>query len=238
MSSPPSRISDRLRRAAAAEHTVLAQRRERIEHARAGVRTELERLERELADIDQHLELLRRIAPDKGNEAQATRRNGDAPPARQPGDARVLRGPAIRATAVRLLVEHEPAVEAIHYRDWYRLLEEHGFMVAGKKPLAVFLTQVSRSPVMRKTTSAGVYALDRGAAERLRRELSQLEAQLHALTGQPPGPSSDGGGYGRRRDLLLAIGRHQRALDEALRDLGAADRSAPDPAAPQPGWRA
>jgi hypothetical protein len=238
MPSPHPLVSTRLKRAAAAEHTLLAQRRERIEQARAGVQTQLERLEHELADIDQHLALLRRIAPDAGDQAPATRRNGAAPPQPQLANARVLRGPAIRTTAVRLLVEHEPAVEAIHYRDWYRLLEAHGVTVAGKKPLAVFLTQVTRSPVIRKTTSPGVYALDRGTAERLRGQLSRLEDELHALTGQPAGPPSAGGVHDRRRDLLLAIGRHQRALDEALRDVSAADRGGPNRAAARRGRRA
>src|SRR5881227_1974101 len=57
MSSPSSPVSTRLKRAAVAERAQLAKRRERIEQERVGVRTELERLERELADIDEHLEL-------------------------------------------------------------------------------------------------------------------------------------------------------------------------------------
>ena len=228
MSSPSPSVSARLKRAAVAERAQLAKRRERIERARVGVRTELERLERELADIDVHLELLVRIAPSAGDDAQPTRRNGESPRQEGPGVACVLRGPAIRATAVRLLVERDPPVDAIHYRDWYRLLHEHGFAVAGKKPLAVFLSQVSRSPLMHKATSAGVYALDRDAAERLRRELSQLEAELHAFTSQSPNRPADGQIQTRRRELLLAIGRQQRALDEALRGLASADQGAPD----------
>jgi hypothetical protein len=237
MRSPPSRVSSRLKRAAAAERVLLAQRRERIERACAGVRTELERLERELADIDEHLALLVRIAPSAGDDAPPTNRNGDTALHQRPGVARVLQGPAIRATAVRLLVEREPAVDAIHYRDWYRLLEEHGFAIAGKKPLAVFLSQVSRSPLMRNATSAGVYALDRDAVERLRRELSQLESDLHALTSQSPSRPADGGIQARRRELLLAIGRHERALDEALRGLSPTDRGAPDHGGPRQGRR-
>ena len=237
MPSPQSRVSNRLRRAAAAEQDLLAQRREQIERARAGVRTELQRLEHELTAIDEHLELLVRIAPLAADDAQPTRRSADPPQHQRPGVARVLQGPAIRITAVRLLVEHEPQVEAIHYRDWYRLLKERGFAVAGKKPLAVFLTQVSRSPVMRKTTSAGVYALDRGAPERLRRDLAGLERELHALTGGSPRRRGDGEVHTRRRELILAIDRHQRALDEAHRNLSPPDHSAPVQASPQRGCR-
>jgi len=73
---------------------------------------------------------------------------------------------------------------------------------------------------MRKATSAGVYALDRDAAERLRRALRARGSAARAY-GQPP--RQDGGLHTRRRELLLAIGRHERALDEALRGLSPAD---------------
>ena len=43
-----------------------------------------------------------------------------------------------------------------------------GHEIAGKDPLAVFLTQLSRSPVIRKGTRAGVYELDPTAPQRLR----------------------------------------------------------------------
>ena len=102
MPSPASHVSTRLKRAAVAECVLLAQRRERVERARVGVQTQLERLERELADIDEHLQLLVRIAPSAGGDAQPTRRNGDTPRQQEPGVARVLQGPEIRATAVRL----------------------------------------------------------------------------------------------------------------------------------------
>ena len=215
--TPSSRVSARLRRAAVAERTRLGRRRERIERARAGVEAELERLARELADLDQHLELLVRIAP-AGDDETPTQRTADATQHRN-GSATLLNGPAIRVTAVRVLIEHGPGVEAIHYRDWYRLLQEHGFAVSGKKPLAVFLSQVSRSPVMRRGTSAGVYAVDRGAPERLRRELAELERALSALTGRPPGRRADGEVHARRRELVRAIDRHERALHEAVRCL-------------------
>ena len=219
--TPSSKVSARLRRAAVAERAQLGRRRERIERARAGVEAELERLERELAGIDQHLELLVSIAP-AGDDETPTHHNSDASQHRN-GGATFLNGPAIRATAVRVLIEHRPRVEAIHYRDWYALVVEHGFAVSGKKPLAVFLSQVSRSPVMRKGTSAGVYAVDRGAPERLRRELSELERALSALTGRPPGRRADGDLHARRRELVRAIDRHERALHEALRGLAPAD---------------
>jgi hypothetical protein len=230
MAPSSSPVSSRLRRAALAEREQLARRRERAERERDGVRATLERVESDLAEIDERLALLGRLAlPEREPEPSS-----DDRPAPSTGAARVLEGPAIRTTAVRLLVEHEPAREEVHYRDWYALLTKHGFAVAGQKPLAVFLSQVSRSPVMRKATPAGVYALDRDATERLGRELSVLEAELHTLMRQSPSRPANGATQTRRRELLLAIGRHERALDEARRGLAPADHAAPDPASQRP----
>ena len=50
--------------------------------------------------------------------------------------------------------------------------------VAGKDPLAVFLTQLSRSPAVRKGAQPGVYELDRQAPARLRATLDDLHEQL------------------------------------------------------------
>ena len=58
----------------------------------------------------------------------------------------VLRGPAIRREAVCVVLAHPDRPDALHYRDWFALLKQAGFEVAGKDPLATFLTQLSRSP--------------------------------------------------------------------------------------------
>jgi hypothetical protein len=227
MSPSPSRVSGRLKRAVAAERGRLAEQRERIERARSGVRGELDRLERELAEIDWRLELLVRLAP-APEAAGRLQPDGNCDQGQSRGEPRGLRGPAIRIEAVRLLAGRVPAVEAIHYRDWYRLLEARGFAVSGKKPLAVFLTQVSRSPVVRKAMSPGVYELDRGALERLRDELAALEADLQALSRQRP-DARNGELHARRRALVQAIGRHEHALEEALHSLLPGDDSADSP---------
>ena len=66
-----------------------------------------------------------------------------------------LRGPAIRETAVRMLAER--GGEALHYREWFELVTRAGYEIAGKHPPSVFLSQLSRSPAVRKGTRAGVY---------------------------------------------------------------------------------
>jgi hypothetical protein len=96
--------------------------------------------------------------------------------------ARELRGPEIRTQAVRMLLADPAAPEALRYRDWFQRLLGAGLVIAGKEPRAVFLTQLTRSPVVRKSTQAGIYELDRHAPERLRRMLDDLQAQLRELT--------------------------------------------------------
>jgi hypothetical protein len=65
-----------------------------------------------------------------------------------------LRGARIRETAVRVLAGHNQPDAPVHYRDWFELLTAQGLMPAGKFPLATFLTQVGRSPLVQRTTTA------------------------------------------------------------------------------------
>ena len=92
-----------------------------------------------MAEIDAQCGLLDRLAAP------------ESPPAPPPEARRAgLRGPAIREAAVRALVAD--GREALHYREWFELLDHE---VAGKDPLAVFLTQLSRSPAVRKGARPG-----------------------------------------------------------------------------------
>jgi hypothetical protein len=171
----------RLLRAAAAEQAQLDRHRARLLQAREELHAELERVERGLAEVDERHRLLDRLAPAPSptapTTASASGERGPTSAARSTvtvaggGSGEELRGPAIRAEAVRLLLADPAAPEALHYRDWFQRLRDAGFTVAGKDPEAVFLTQLTRSPVLRKSTQAGVYELDRHAPARLRREL-------------------------------------------------------------------
>jgi hypothetical protein len=133
--------------------------------------------------------------------------------------ARLLRGPEIREAAVRALVERG-AGEALHYREWFALLSQAGHEIAGKDPLAVFLTQLGRSPAVRRGSGAGVYELDRHAGARLRATLEGLQRELRELT---IAPGTDLRAIRARRERLNAeIGRVERALEEIARVLGPA----------------
>jgi hypothetical protein len=235
--APPP--SARLLRAAEAERADLARHRARLDAERERLRTELERIDAGLADVRERERLLDRLAPRASGEdidvavtaVALVQGAGDVadgvniPDARADDDAlrTVLRGPAIRETAVRLLVEAGDA-EALHYRDWYERVRAAGYAVAGKDPLAVFLTQLSRSPALRKSTQAGVYELDRSAPGRLRARLEELHEVLRELPTTPGAAADLATIRARREELNSEVGQTERALEEAARLLDANER--------------
>ena len=83
----------------------------------------------------------------------------------------------------------------------------------------MFLTQLSRSPVVRKATEPGVYELDRQAPLRIRQRLERLQAELREVTVAPQAPVELAAVRARRHELDLAISHQERALEEALRVL-------------------
>jgi hypothetical protein len=94
-----------------------------------------------------------------------------------------------------------------------------GYSIAGKNPLAVFLTQLTRSPLVCKSTQTGVYALDRSAPARLQHRLEELGSELRGLASGPTDADTVSALRDRRRRLNLEIGQVERALEEALRVL-------------------
>lgn len=237
------KTSTRLLRAAEAERKELRAQRARLDAAHNATLAQLREIERALADIDERKRLLDQLAPRSTNAAVMT--SGSAAERTRPGRvghdaaaagaddaaataAHVLRGPAIRETAVRLLVRRG-GIEALHYRQWFELLKSEGYAVAGKDSLAVFLTQISRSPAVRKGTQAGVYELDRDAPRRLARDVQRLQAELLELAGRTPSTADLAEIRARREQLTSAIGQAERALEEAQRVLAedAVDASTP-----------
>lgn len=221
--APPT--SARLRRAADAERAELDLHRERLERERLRLREELARIEAGLADVDERQRLLDRLSPraqealpdERYDELTVTKTSNGSSGANASGSSNgtALRGPAIREAAVQLLRDDPHGAEALHYRNWYSRLTEAGFAVAGKDPLAVFLTQITRSPVVRKSTQAGVYELDRGAPARLRAGLADLHQELRQLTAAPAATTDLSAIRARRDELNAEIGQTEKALEEA-----------------------
>jgi len=215
MVPPTPTPSARLVRAAAAERADLARHRERLLAARDRLRAELEGVEASLREVDDRDALLDRIAGPASVAVSAAA--GDAPTAATP-----LRGPAIRRAAVEVLRARPDRPQALHYRDWFDALGAAGYAVAGKDPLAVFLTQLSRSPVVRRGTQSGVYELDPTAPRRLRERLDGLHAELRGLTAAPSATADLTAIRARRAALTAEITRVEKALEEAEAVLGPA----------------
>jgi hypothetical protein len=214
MTPATPKTSSRLLRAAAAERSDLDRHRDRLLARRDALRADLERIEAALVEVDERVALLARLAP-PGAEPEPVR----APAA---ASGTPLRGTAIRETAVRVLARSPHAGGPIHYRRWLELVEEAGYAVTGKDPAAVFLTQISRSPVIRKTSRSGVYELDRDAPERLRRRLAALQGRLRTVTAAPAdaADAADLAAIRAQREQALAeITQTERALEEAARSL-------------------
>jgi vacuolar-type H+-ATPase subunit I/STV1 len=132
----------------------------------------------------------------------------------------VLRGAQIRETAVRVLASSATS-QAVHYRTWFELLRRAGFVSAGKDPLATFLTQIGRSPVVRRSTAPGMYSLDLHSLERERAHIAQLRAKLAEVGEMPPEATVDDIARIResRSSINAEIASAERTLGEILRSL-------------------
>jgi hypothetical protein len=71
-----------------------------------------------------------------------------------------LRGKRLREIAIEILRQSTFAEQTIHYRDWYQLVLAAGIRVAGKDPIATFLTQIARAEgVVSLGRRSGLYRL-------------------------------------------------------------------------------
>ena len=200
--------SPRLLRAVVAERDTLERQRAQLAREADALRASLARIEAGMAEIDALTARLDELATTPGGERRAP--EPDTPPAapRQHG-SQALRGPAIRTTAVALLVAS--GRDALHYREWFDLLTQAGHEVAGKDPLAVFLTQITRSPAVRKGARPGEYVLDRGARATLQRRLDDLNQHLATLPQQTTDLTEL---RTRRAQLTAEITKLEKALEE------------------------
>lgn len=217
--------SRRLQAAAAAERDRLDREIDRIGARLARLYAEAQALEKVVGELDEQRELLNHFAEEiEAGVASATRRLRVVPDAEsaQSSGATILRGARIRETAVRVLAANTPSGAPVHYRDWFNLVVAQGFMPAGKDPLATFLTQIGRSPVVRRSTSAGTYVLDPEAVKRIRARLAQLTAALSELAEVGPEAGVDEIATARERRTQLTTQLHEteRQLQDALRSIG------------------
>jgi hypothetical protein len=107
---------------------------------------------REQADADERL--LEELAAGLGRACQLRIEQLD----------RRLRGHRLREIAIEILAARLQPGQTIHYRQWFSWVEEEGFEIGGKDPLATFLGQIARSPrVASAGRRSGLYMLTSAA---------------------------------------------------------------------------
>jgi hypothetical protein len=201
MSSSAVAFSPRFTRAAAAERDRLSARLGKAKTKARMRKGELAAAEADVAELEVRLAALEPLL-------------GECVPG--PAEAPAgLRGRSIREVAVEVLVRRGADTGPIHYRRWLAAVEAQAGPVAGKRPEAVFLNQVTRHPLVRATTKRGFYVLDPGAAERLEARVAELRSSLATATAAEAGgaPSSRSGRGSRQ--VALELGRAERELAEA-----------------------
>jgi predicted nuclease with TOPRIM domain len=212
MTEPIVQRSQRFAKAARAERDRLARRRSQISKKREDLQGRIDLLDEELEAVDREITALDTLAlPSDGA------REISLVEAEHEGGPTLLRGGKIRILAVPFLLRAQ-GTAPIHYRAWLELLMREGFAVAGKRPDAVFLNQVVRSPLIRATTKAGYYTIDLDAVDQLRETLHKQQTQLATLMRQAPVEVGEAFNEYReqQRELNTAIARTERELDEAV----------------------
>jgi hypothetical protein len=211
------KTSSRFQRAAAAERGRLLSQREKLATEVKRRQEALAEVEAALAAITERIHALEALSEeDAGPEPEPT--PAETPPIAR-GEAHSLRGAAIREMAVRVLISANAEQRPIHYRDWLTLLGEFGFRVEGKRPEAVFLNQLVRSPLVRATTKAGIYQLDREVTDQLRARLAGLQRELSELISEPIEDGTLLASTARHEELTREIRSTGKALEETRRSL-------------------
>ncbi len=129
---PAVSLSDHVRSAVGAEREAVAARLEALRAQAERLHVVAEVVDR---DVDETARLLRHMDEILGLAPQLSLESLDGE----------VRGQKLREIAVELLRQKKGRGAVIHYRDWYELVRAAGVRVAGKDPLATFLTHVSRA---------------------------------------------------------------------------------------------
>jgi hypothetical protein len=211
--------SRRLQAAAAAERERITRELTRVAARERDLEAELLAVHAARAELQHQLDVLEHFNADPVPDRPRLRAVGTEHPT--PAGT-VLRGARIREVAVRVLASTIGPETPVHYRDWFQLLTSRGFTPTGKDPLATFLTQIGRSPLVQRSTSSGMYLLDLAFPDRARTRLAQLSAQLSE--GQELAADATVQDIAAARELRdrLTTEMHEieRQLEEAERSLG------------------
>jgi hypothetical protein len=140
-------LSDRAREVVASERDLIRERLSQLQAQSA-------RLHALAADLDKDVEDTTRMLRTMDEML------GLAPQLSLESANRELRGQRLQDIAVEVLRAKRGDGSVVHYREWYGLVTDAGVRVAGKDPLATFLTQISRSPSVESVRPrSGLYRL-------------------------------------------------------------------------------
>lgn len=140
-----------------------------------------------------------------------------------------LSGARLREAAIQSVLERGEVNRPIHHTQWLAWLRADGFEPAGKRPENVFLTQIGRSPLVRRGDEPGFYVVEPRRVVELQDQLRSLHEQFGTLP-PPDQMSLIGDGRERRQELQTDINRIERALQEAWKTLSS---TPPPDGAPQ-----
>jgi hypothetical protein len=129
-----------------------------------------------------------------------------------------LAGGKLREMATIVALRRAAHATPVHWRTWLGWLRQEGFDAAGKKAEATFLTQLARSPLVRRTQQDGVYLLDVNLFESQRDTLRRLHEQLSRMP-PPEQLTMMGDAREQRRVLQGEIARLERSVEEMWRVL-------------------
>jgi prefoldin subunit 5 len=206
---PPSR---RLLDAAHAEHLAIEAELQRLRDRRDVLQHELRVLDARVGELRRRRRLVGELAGDHQPRPnlKIVPLLADTEPPRQ-----VLRGAEIRRTAGRLVAQSDDPHRPLHYTKWFQLVLRSGYAVAGRDPLATFLTQLNRSPVVRRDAEAGTYRLDYEVVPALEKQLLDLHNELARLHNGQQTIDEIASARERRDELTTAIAHVERQLHEA-----------------------
>ncbi len=140
-------LSEHVREAVERERELVAQRLAELRDQAARLHVLVEQVDAEVADnarLLRQMDEMLGLAPQLSLEAL----HGE------------LRGQRLREIAVELLRQKKGIGVTVHYREWYELLLEAGLRVAGRDPIATFLTQIARAPGVESVRPrSGLYRL-------------------------------------------------------------------------------
>lgn len=217
MADPTPQRSQRFVKAARAERDRLTRKRSQLSEKRDGLQSKVDAFDQALEAIEREISRLEAfVSNESGRDLIAIVEAPDE------GEWNLLSGADIRLIAVPMLLREQRSAP-IHYRAWLELLVKEGYGVAGKRPDAVFLNQVARSPLVRATTKAGYYVIDLTVPDQLRERLRSQQAELaERMINVPSDPAEFQAHREDNRSLKITISRTERELDEALQAIEAA----------------